>query len=117
MNHTPDQKSVHKPVQDFALPQRSTKIVATLGPASSDLATLERMFQAGVEVGRLNFSHGTAEDNALRVERDAYAQSTKDLGLIVKHNVERAEKAEAERDELLHLLSEGEAGDKIRIAS
>ena len=69
MNHTPDQKSVHKPVQDFALPQRSTKIVATLGPASSDLATLERMFQAGVDVVRLNFSHGTAEDHALRVER------------------------------------------------
>jgi pyruvate kinase len=69
MNHTPDQKPVQKPVQDFALPQRSTKIVATLGPASSDLATLERMFQAGVDVVRLNFSHGTAEDHALRVER------------------------------------------------
>jgi pyruvate kinase len=48
--------------------QRSTKIVATLGPASSDAPTLERMFLAGVDVVRLNFSHGSAEDHRRRVE-------------------------------------------------
>ncbi len=42
---------------------RSTKIVATLGPASSDRAVLERMIRAGVDVVRLNFSHGTAKDH------------------------------------------------------
>jgi pyruvate kinase len=42
---------------------RSTKIVATLGPASSDPVTLERMIRAGVDVVRLNFSHGTAQDH------------------------------------------------------
>jgi pyruvate kinase len=42
---------------------RSTKIVATLGPASSDAAVLERMIRAGVDVVRLNFSHGTAQDH------------------------------------------------------
>jgi pyruvate kinase len=47
---------------------RSTKIVATLGPASSDPAILERMFLAGVDVVRLNFSHGTAEDHQKRAE-------------------------------------------------
>jgi pyruvate kinase len=47
---------------------RSTKIVATLGPASSDAAVLERMFLAGVDVVRLNFSHGTAEDHMRRAE-------------------------------------------------
>ncbi|MFN3465010.1 MAG: pyruvate kinase, partial [Terricaulis sp.] len=36
--------------------------VATLGPASSDPAVLERMFSAGVDVVRLNFSHGSAAD-------------------------------------------------------
>src|SRR6478609_7051147 len=46
--------------------QRSTKIVATLGPASSDPAILERMFLAGVDVVRLNFSHGTAADHEKR---------------------------------------------------
>ncbi len=39
------------------MPQR-TKIVATLGPASDDLYILERMLQAGMDVARLNFSHG-----------------------------------------------------------
>ena len=47
---------------------RSTKIVATLGPSSSDSATLERMFLAGVDVVRLNFSHGTADDHLKRAE-------------------------------------------------
>jgi pyruvate kinase len=47
---------------------RSTKIVATLGPASSDPAILERMVRAGVDVVRLNFSHGTAEDHLARAQ-------------------------------------------------
>jgi pyruvate kinase len=47
---------------------RSTKIVATLGPASSDPAVLERMVRAGVDVVRLNFSHGTADDHLKRAE-------------------------------------------------
>ncbi len=45
---------------------RSTKIVATLGPASSEPAVLERMIRAGVDVVRLNFSHGTAADHEAR---------------------------------------------------
>jgi len=45
---------------------RSTKIVATLGPASSEPAVLERMIRAGVDVVRLNFSHGSAEDHMRR---------------------------------------------------
>jgi pyruvate kinase len=45
---------------------RATKIVATVGPASSDLATLTRMIRAGVNVVRLNFSHGTAQDHIER---------------------------------------------------
>jgi len=47
---------------------RSTKIVATLGPASSEPAVLERMFRAGVDVVRLNFSHGTAADHEARAQ-------------------------------------------------
>jgi len=45
---------------------RSTKIVATLGPSSSEPAVLERMVVAGVDVVRLNFSHGTADDHLKR---------------------------------------------------
>ena len=43
--------------------RRATKIVATLGPASSDPAVLEQMIRAGVNVVRLNFSHGKAQDH------------------------------------------------------
>src|SRR5450432_4723757 len=42
---------------------RATKIVATLGPASSSAEVLERMIRAGVDVMRLNFSHGAAQDH------------------------------------------------------
>jgi pyruvate kinase len=42
---------------------RDTKIVATLGPASSSPEVLERLLRAGVNVVRLNFSHGTARDH------------------------------------------------------
>lgn len=44
-------------------PYRATKIVATLGPASSSAEVLESMLRAGVNVVRLNFSHGTAQDH------------------------------------------------------
>jgi len=42
---------------------RATKIVATLGPASSSPDVIERMIRAGVDVVRLNFSHGSAQDH------------------------------------------------------
>jgi pyruvate kinase len=47
---------------------RRTKIVATLGPASSDAKTLARMIDAGLDVVRMNFSHGTADEHRKRVE-------------------------------------------------
>ena len=45
------------------MPSRATKIVATLGPSSNQPDILEKMIAAGVNVVRLNFSHGTAEDH------------------------------------------------------
>ena len=56
--------------------QRSTKIVATLGPASSDAAMLTRMIVAGINVVRLNFSHGSADDHRSRLETCASACAT-----------------------------------------
>src|SRR5579863_8384638 len=46
--------------------RRRTKIIATLGPASSSPEVLARLFQAGADVFRLNFSHGTHDDHAAR---------------------------------------------------
>ena len=48
---------------------RRTKIVATIGPASRDPETLRAMIEAGVDVARLNFSHGTREQHAKNAER------------------------------------------------
>ena len=45
---------------------RNTKIVATLGPASSTPGRIAELFEAGADVFRLNFSHGTPEDHAAR---------------------------------------------------
>jgi len=47
----------------FTPAPRATKIVATLGPASSTPEILERMLRAGVDVVRVNFSHGSAEEH------------------------------------------------------
>jgi len=47
---------------------RKAKIVATLGPASSDHATVRQLFDAGADVFRLNFSHGTHDQHAQRLE-------------------------------------------------
>ena len=54
---------------------RATKIVATLGPASSEPAVLERMVRAGLDVVRLNFSHGTTEDHLSRAALTATSLS------------------------------------------
>lgn len=47
---------------------RKAKIVATVGPASTDSATLEAMFRAGADVFRLNFSHGAHDDHKKRYD-------------------------------------------------
>jgi pyruvate kinase len=47
--------------------ERPTKIVATLGPASSDKKTIRALFDAGADVFRLNFSHGTHDDHRARL--------------------------------------------------
>ena len=50
-------------------PERRTKIVATIGPASRDVETLTQMVEAGMDVARLNFSHGTRDLHAESAER------------------------------------------------
>ena len=57
---------------------RATKIVATLGPATSDPALLVAMLRAGVNVVRLNFSHGIAQDHIDRAA--AVREAAKEVG-------------------------------------
>jgi pyruvate kinase len=63
---------------------RGTKIVATIGPASSDFDTLVRMIRAGVDVVRLNFSHGKAQDHIDRATlvRRAAAECGKEVAIM-----------------------------------
>jgi pyruvate kinase len=64
---------------------RRTKIVATLGPASSDPITLARMIEAGLDVVRMNFSHGTAAEHAARVDlvRKLARKAGRSVGVLV----------------------------------
>ena len=64
--------------------RRATKIVATLGPASSDLVILEKMINAGVNVVRLNFSHGTAQDHIDRAQmvREAAQRAGREVAIM-----------------------------------
>ncbi|MBD7943566.1 pyruvate kinase [Psychrobacillus sp. FSL K6-2684] len=60
---------------------RKTKIVCTIGPASESEETLEKLIEAGMNVARLNFSHGSHEEHAGRIER--IKKVSKKLGKIV----------------------------------
>ncbi len=57
-----------KPFHKEQLGKVRTKIVATVGPASSDPAVLRQMVEAGVDVFRLNFSHGTHEEHTAQLQ-------------------------------------------------
>ena len=47
---------------------RKTKIICTIGPASENEETLTQMCQAGMNVARLNFSHGTHEEHKNKID-------------------------------------------------
>jgi pyruvate kinase len=63
---------------------RRTKIVATLGPATSDAETLAELVRAGVDVFRLNFSHGTADTHARTLEavRSVSEREKREIGVL-----------------------------------
>jgi len=63
---------------------RRTKIVATLGPATDAPGVLEKLIHAGVNVVRMNFSHGAAEDHELRAEqvRELAAKNNRTVAIL-----------------------------------
>ena len=64
--------------------QRRTKIVATLGPSTDDPKVMDEMIQAGVDVVRINFSHGTVEEHLTRAEhvRNRARASGRQVGVL-----------------------------------
>ncbi|MDE7463817.1 MAG: pyruvate kinase [Clostridiales bacterium] len=62
---------------------RKTKIVCTLGPATDDYAVLKNMIRAGLNVARLNFSHGTHEEHRARIEMVKRARKELDVPVAI----------------------------------
>ena len=62
---------------------RKTKIVATIGPASSDPAVFAAMCKAGVNVARLNFSHGTHEEQLAKIHMIKKVREELDLPIAI----------------------------------
>src|SRR3954462_7427657 len=65
--------------------QRNAKIVTTLGPSSSSPDAIRRLFKAGADVFRLNFSHGTHENHAQRyaIIRKLERETERPIGVLV----------------------------------
>jgi pyruvate kinase len=63
---------------------RSAKIVCTLGPSSDSAEMIERLMRAGMDVARLNFSHGTHEEHARSIKRlrEASVRLSKPIGIL-----------------------------------
>ena len=66
------------------MPERRTKIVATLGPASADAQTVQRLIEAGVDVARINFSHGDPQSwsQLTAAVRDAQRAAGKPVAIL-----------------------------------
>ncbi|MFY9273042.1 MAG: pyruvate kinase [Thermacetogeniaceae bacterium] len=64
---------------------RKTKIVCTIGPASDSLEMMKKMIEAGMDVARLNFSHGTHEEHEARIIRlrQAMEETGKSIALML----------------------------------
>ncbi|MEE9320147.1 MAG: pyruvate kinase [Granulosicoccus sp.] len=64
--------------------RRNAKIIGTLGPSSRDLPTISRLFDAGIDVFRLNFSHGSHEDHARihAIIRQVEADRGRPIGIL-----------------------------------
>jgi len=64
---------------------RKTKIIATIGPASEQVETIKKMLEAGMNVARLNFSHGSHEEHRRRIEnlRQGARESGKLLAIML----------------------------------
>ena len=85
------------------LGSRRTKIVCTIGPASSSPDVIARLVAAGMDAARLNFSHGTRDDHAERVRllRDAQEQARRPLALIADLQGPKIRVGELERPRVL----------------
>ena len=104
---------------------RKTKIVCTIGPASEELSVLKRLMEAGMNVARLNFSHGSHEEHALRIERirRAAAETGKTVAILldtkgpeIRTGDLREGEVELKEGETFILTAEPVEGDASRVS-
>ncbi len=67
----------------MTLQPHKTKIVATIGPASDSPEMLARLIRAGVNIARLNFSHGKFDEHAVRIARIREAEKATGLRVAI----------------------------------
>ena len=94
---------------------RRAKIIATIGPASSDLDSLKRMVAAGMDVARLNFSHGdhTIHAQTINLLREVSEQTGKAIAILQDLRGPKLRTGMIANGEVLHL----QAGEKISLST
>lgn len=104
---------------------RKTKIVCTIGPSSESLENIKKLIMAGMNVARLNFSHGDYEEHGGRIKtiRQASAELGKSIAILldtkgpeIRTGKLKEEPIELEQDELITLTTDEILGDKDRIS-
>ncbi|MCK9357546.1 MAG: pyruvate kinase, partial [Dehalococcoidia bacterium] len=105
--------------------QRKTKIICTLGPASESYPVIEKLARAGMDIARLNFSHGTYDEHAARIEyvRRASAAVGRPLAVLqdlpgpkIRTGKLRSEKVWLQEGTQITLTTEPILGDEHRVS-
>ncbi|KAA9300910.1 MULTISPECIES: pyruvate kinase [Aerococcus] len=106
--------------------QKNTKIVCTIGPASESVETLVQLMEAGMNVARLNFSHGSHEEHEARIKniREAAKQSGKRVALLLDtkgpeirtHNMVNHEPVLLEKGTTVSIFSTEVEGDATKFS-
>ncbi|WP_223068432.1 pyruvate kinase [Paenibacillus caui] len=104
---------------------RKTKIVCTIGPSSESLENTKKLIMAGMNVARLNFSHGDFEEHGNRIKtiRQASQELGKSVAILldtkgpeIRTGKLKTEPIELVQDEFITLTTEEILGDKDRIS-
>lgn len=104
---------------------RKTKIVCTIGPASESLENTKKLIMAGMNVARLNFSHGDYEEHGARIQtiRQASQELGKSVAILldtkgpeIRTGKLSVEPIELVQDEFITLTTEEILGDKDRLS-
>ncbi|MBP2002536.1 pyruvate kinase [Paenibacillus shirakamiensis] len=104
---------------------RKTKIVCTIGPSSESLENTKKLILAGMNVARLNFSHGDFEEHGNRIKniRQASEELGKSVAILldtkgpeIRTGKLKVEPIELEQDDFVTLTTEEILGDKDRIS-